>query len=390
MSIKQLLHHENLINQHRPAASLPSLSTDQVDPNGQVVAKAEREVVVHEKQTNDSPALKELAQSTKHTPPTTLQNQVRPLQESKLNHVWHYLHSTVASLQSVCSRHFSSRQTSQCSREDHEKVWSYVGTSVVGTRHAKKKQSCQDACQIIELPTGELVIAVADGAGSALQSQQGARVAVQTSVDFLRKAIPLRTLTSPQEWQELIVNTYTMVKARLVEYALNNKTTPKEFATTLMVVVLTDKWVASGMVGDGAIVALTDVTTLVAMTSPQRGEYVNSTTFVTSMNAFQKLSIAVWNRSLAGVAVLTDGLLHLAVDEQNAPSTQFFEPFFKFLRNSKPSEANDRLAQFLASDRVCKRTDDDKTLVVALRKILNTDSKVYPCNSKQETQEGLS
>ncbi|MEZ4678236.1 MAG: PP2C family serine/threonine-protein phosphatase [Caldilineaceae bacterium] len=389
MSIKQLLHHENLINQHRPAASLPSLSTDQVDPNGQVVAKAEREVVVHEKQTNDSPALKELAQSTKHTPPTTLQNQVRPLQESKLNHVWHYLHSTVASLQSVCSRHFQFPSDIPVFTGGSREGLELLSERLLLARAMLKETICQDACQIIELPTGELVIAVADGAGSALQSQQGARVAVQTSVDFLRKAIPLRTLTSPQEWQELIVK-YTMVKARLVEYALNNKTTPKEFATTLMVVVLTDKWVASGMVGDGAIVALTDVTTLVAMTSPQRGEYVNSTTFVTSMNAFQKLSIAVWNRSLAGVAVLTDGLLHLAVDEQNAPSTQFFEPFFKFLRNSKPSEANDRLAQFLASDRVCKRTDDDKTLVVALRKILNTDSKVYPCNSKQETQEGLS
>ena len=68
------------------------------------------------------------------------------------------------------------------------------------------------------------------------------------------------------------------------------------------------------------------------------------------------------------VAALTDGLLRLVLDlNRNVPHRPFFEPLVEFASDvSDPAAAEAQLADFLASDRVCARTDDDKTLVLAL------------------------
>jgi hypothetical protein len=66
---------------------------------------------------------------------------------------------------------------------------------------------------------------------------------------------------------------------------------------------------------------------------------------------------------------MTDGLLNLALQRPGyAPHTRFFEPLVQFCSQAEePHEASAQLSAFLASERVCARTDDDKTLVVAAR-----------------------
>jgi hypothetical protein len=55
----------------------------------------------------------------------------------------------------------------------------------------------------------------------------------------------------------------------------------------------------------------------------------------------------------------------------NEPHLPFFEPLFAFVEASAPpkdgAQASEALTAFLASPRVCERTDDDKALVLALR-----------------------
>ena len=51
--------------------------------------------------------------------------------------------------------------------------WQVLGASVPGAGHVRGGQDCQDAHRWRALPGGVLVVAVADGAGSAPRSELG-------------------------------------------------------------------------------------------------------------------------------------------------------------------------------------------------------------------------
>jgi len=71
---------------------------------------------------------------------------------------------------------------------------------------------------------------------------------------------------------------------------------------------------------------------------------------------------------LAGLALMSDGLSRLALQlPAYTPHAPFFIPLWAFAAQAGMGNlANQELAAFLASDRVCARTDDDKSLVIAV------------------------
>jgi hypothetical protein len=82
----------------------------------------------------------------------------------------------------------------------------------------------------------------------------------------------------------------------------------------------------------------------------------------------------VINLPMQALAVMSDGLTRLALKRPtNEPHLPFFKPLFAFVEASAPSndgaQASEALTAFLASPRVCERTDDDKALVLALRPV---------------------
>lgn len=73
-------------------------------------------------------------------------------------------------------------------------LWRVIAASEIGTRHVRDGLPCQDRCehrQTIHEQSGEryFVSAVADGAGTAAQSEIGATVATQTAVDLAIRLI---------------------------------------------------------------------------------------------------------------------------------------------------------------------------------------------------------
>jgi hypothetical protein len=71
------------------------------------------------------------------------------------------------------------------------------------------------------------------------------------------------------------------------------------------------------------------------------------------------------------VALLSDGLQRLALHfESRTAYTPFFKPLFasvKALDCSSTGRMLNSLSSYLNSDKFNKRTDDDKTLVIAVR-----------------------
>lgn len=71
--------------------------------------------------------------------------------------------------------------------------------------------------------------------------------------------------------------------------------------------------------------------------------------------------------SMDGVAVMSDGLLELAVNvSTNTPHPPFFKPLFQFVEAADDMERGKALLEeFLNSERINARSNDDKTLVLA-------------------------
>lgn len=137
------------------------------------------------------------------------------------------------------------------------------------------------------------------------------------------------------------------------------------FATTLLVAVVSDGSVAAAQIGDGAIV-LSDAEGIQALMLPDHGEYLNETVFLTSNDYKERARVVVLpHHGSRALALLTDGLEGLALNlAEGSAHMPFFAPLFRFAAEPDASEAE--LASFLESARVCARTDDDKTLLLAV------------------------
>jgi hypothetical protein len=129
-----------------------------------------------------------------------------------------------------------------------------------------------------------------------------------------------------------------------------------------------------GQIGDGVVVA-GEGEALVAVTRLQRGEYANETHFLTQANALEQLDISMVEHPVSALAVMSDGLVRLALKmPEQEPHAPFFRPLFRVIAAvAEPggaldeTEAARQLSAFLGSERVNARTDDDKSLVLAVR-----------------------
>ena len=237
-----------------------------------------------------------------------------------------------------------------------------MAASVEGTSHQQDGRPCQDAHAFRMLEDGGVVLVVADGAGSAERAEIGAGTAVAAAVDAVADTLSVATPTDDDGWRQLVAG--ALVAARMALEAADDDVAA--LATTLAVAVATADVLACAQVGDATVVVSRD-RTLTTVGDPPTGEYLNETTFMTSSRWAAEARVDVADASgVDGVAVLSDGLQLLALDlAKRSPHPPFFEPLYRFAASVDAS--NDELAAFLSSDRVCARTDDDKTLVLAVR-----------------------
>jgi len=264
--------------------------------------------------------------------------------------------------------------------------WRVIGASVRGTGHIRSGRGCDDAHAIRLQDGGLLFLAVADGAGSAAYSATGASTAVRVALDtaelllngqqqpaqedqwlsVLRMILQSAHEAVHQLVLDEIVPTQDIPQERLQQYQLDGKRTLRDFATTLLVAIVTPDWIATVQVGDGAIVLQQVDGSFTSLTPHSRNEYVNETDFITRADYLSAADFTVLSRGgMRGIGLLTDGLQIVAMKmPQNTPSEPFFTPLFRTIAQSTVTE--DALRRFLESERICTRTDDDKTLILAV------------------------
>lgn len=246
-------------------------------------------------------------------------------------------------------------------------TWRVVGTAVQGASHLQDGRPCQDAQLARSLPDSTVLLAVADGAGSAARSQEGSRCVVEQALDALAIALDVQPPADEAAWRAVMTSAFAAAHMALNELAETAQASPRLFATTLTVAVLTEAWLVVGHLGDGCAVAQTTDGTLFTVVHPQRGEYANTTYFLP--HALDHLELAIYTEPIQALALTTDGLLRLALALPGLePFPRFFEPLFAFAAGiTDQATAETQLVTFLTSERVSSRTDDDKTLVIAAR-----------------------
>jgi hypothetical protein len=267
----------------------------------------------------------------------------------------------------------------------------------VGTSHLSLNLPCQDFGDYLILDDGMGIAgAVADGAGSARLSELGAKCAVRTALEFIRINKPIKAVHQKPNLRSLIftipnkfakqsptktLTTLDMVAQKFftdltkkIIQALQNEAEKQvcelgDLACTFVAFVATPDWVIAMQIGDGFIVVRQqDKQDYELVFEPDKGEYANETTFVTSSNALREMQVKVIKSACDFVCASTDGLERLAIRVSDwKPFPPFFKPFEEFLKETPDPEQDDEyILSFLNSDRLNARTDDDKTLLICL------------------------
>jgi hypothetical protein len=265
-------------------------------------------------------------------------------------------------------------------RSPRRTPWQVIHALSVGTSHLSSGLACQDAADWRLLPSGLLAIALADGAGSAPESETGANLAVNEALMTLENAAANETPDDPNAWGLAVQEAFQAARLALEAEAQIAGLPVQAFATTLICLVAAGDGLVLGQIGDGVLVARTPAGDLHTLTQPQRGQYANETLFLTMPDALEQAYFQIIELELAGLAVMSDGLSRLALQLPSySPHAPFFIPLWAFTAQAQSGQlANQELAAFLASERVCARTDDDKSLVIAVRTDFQIDDSLPP------------
>jgi hypothetical protein len=266
--------------------------------------------------------------------------------------------------------------------------WKAVLRSVIGTSHEQRHIVCQDYGNY-EIFDDVLIAAIADGAGSAKYADIGAQLAVNTAITHLKKlylrwfkliedkfpAVLHQTAVDPKDAnlpamidakiRKVFQKTLHKAIASLQKNAAENGYAFHDLACTLLLFIATDRWIAAMQIGDGFIVINSPESDYRLLFQPDKGEFINETTFVTSANALSQMQFCLYPIKQKFICASTDGLERVAIVTRanSTPFVPFFQPLEKYIQEtSNPEQEDEYILRFLNSERLNARTDDDKTL----------------------------
>ena len=250
-------------------------------------------------------------------------------------------------------------------------MWRHIAQSLQGPSHLADGAACQDSHIVRTLgegPTRTLVACVADGAGSARFAAAGSTIACNTLLENAAAHFEAHGGRFDDLQRDDLLQWCEAARARIQGEATAADCNCREFATTLCVAIAAPDCSVFFQIGDGAIIAGNHGIYGVVFW-PQSGEYANSTNFLTADDFEDRLDFLTTTSRCSEIALFTDGLERLALRfDSRTPHQPFFAPLFRALRSAADLDGlNEGLRQFLASDSVQVRSDDDKTLILATR-----------------------
>ncbi len=245
--------------------------------------------------------------------------------------------------------------------------WTWAAARRRGTSHVKSGTPCQDAHRVVSNTNGNTLIAVvSDGAGSSTHGGAGAFITARTmAAAAVAHAAQSPNLPSEEQFWSWLDET----RDRIGVAAAKRGAQPRDFAATLVMAVADEAGAVLALVGDGAA-GVRSGTHWSVPSWPEHGEYASTTYFVTDAPA-AKLRVVQLDCRPDAVVLMSDGLERLALDfAGQRPHPPFFNAIVTPVERSIVLGRDERLSRSLASyinsDTVNARTDDDKSLVIAV------------------------
>jgi len=251
-------------------------------------------------------------------------------------------------------------------------TWKIISSSVTGKSHIDRNEKGQDYCRanVVQLSDKEFFIGLAaDGAGSTTDGGVGAKIACET--------IYINILCSIRQFEELSLITENDIKKWIIsaresidEHAKKKGKSLNDYACTLIGSVIGNNNSIYFQIGDGGIV-VNSGNGYQPIFWPEQGEYMNTTYFISDESLLEHLNIKKIDSSPNEIALFTDGLQNLVLlYSQKIAHYGFFNPLFDAIRKNPCNDffnLSTQLSGFLSRTEMNERSDDDKTLILALR-----------------------
>ena len=236
------------------------------------------------------------------------------------------------------------------------------GASVKGEHHVKNKTDSQDVWGYKHINSDASIIVVSDGAGSSKEGRLGAELVVNSIIGIIEKSSGLKRNNLQESVKGAIYYAREVLEGKSLELEIELK----EFASTLIILLVNNEGHAFiGHIGDGAVVGKIKGK-LEIVSEPEKSEYVNETTFLTSdgwKSALRLTEVKKFN----SLAIFTDGIQRGVLIKEGKgylPYENFFNPLFDYASEVKDEQkASEDVEKLLKSENFQKISEDDKTLV---------------------------
>ncbi len=167
-----------------------------------------------------------------------------------------------------------------------------AGAAVRGRSHIRDGKPCQDKYFVWRGKDKKYAgIALSDGAGSSSYSQIGAEYTVKKVIPFVKENFDLYHRSPLNAGREIA----EYLSKGLSEVAVANGLKLNDLACTLLFVVIRRRknsvHYLAGHIGDGTIVYGRDSKDVKVLSEPERGEYANTTIFLTSSESKSRIRI---------------------------------------------------------------------------------------------------
>ncbi|HZG67158.1 MAG TPA: PP2C family serine/threonine-protein phosphatase [Herpetosiphonaceae bacterium] len=253
-------------------------------------------------------------------------------------------------------------------------AWRSVGVSVTGPAHADDGGECQDDFAVATGRSGVIVAVACDGAGSTRHGGTAARITCEVLPPILLRRLSLEDEEGKAVPRELararrkVVKALAEARSILLTHAAEQKLDTDEFLSTLVGVIAHPR--IGGIffhIGDGAALCFDASGSMLTLSPPENGEYLNTTYFFVEDEWRRHLRVRFFPAGFKTIVLMTDGATDLALERRPGrkvvPFAPFFTPVLRFLAAADAAEGERGLREILDGPSAREKVDDDKTLV---------------------------